>query len=137
MKKLGIIGLIVVIAVTCLLLHWQHAKIAKMDSDIGQNIAGTWSSQLDVMTLTNVVMADGSFTSKLIFVHPQQTNTYQESGSWVVKDGKMIETVTRDTNPTALTPRTRVGRILGADASGFTVQWQGSPDEWIWHKVVQ
>ena len=137
MKKLVIIGLVALIAVTCLLLHWQHVKIARMDRDIGQNLAGTWSSELDIMTLTNVVMPDGSFTSQLIFVHPQRTNTYQESGSWLVKDGKMIETVTHDTNPTALTPRTHVGRILNADAGGFTVQWQGSPDRWVWHKVAQ
>ncbi len=41
MKKLTIIGLLVVIVVACLLLHWQHVKIARFDSDFRQHLA--WS----------------------------------------------------------------------------------------------
>jgi len=132
-----IVGLAVVIVVACLLLHWQHVKISRFDSDFRQNLAGTWSSELDIMRLTNVVMPDGSFTSQLIFIHPDRTNTYQQTGIWLVKDGHLIETVKSDTNPTAVTPWTNVGRISRADASEFTVRWRNSRDEWAWHKVIQ
>jgi hypothetical protein len=136
MKKLMIIGLSVVIVVACL-LHWQHVKIAKFDSDFRQSLAGTWSSTLDNMRLTNVVMPDGSFSCHLIFVHPQRTNTYEETGTWQVKDGNIIETVKSDSNPTAVAPRSHAGRITRADALKFAVNWQGSPDEWVWQKIVR
>jgi hypothetical protein len=137
MKKLTIIGLLVVIVVACLLLHWQHVKTSEFDRDFRQSLSGTWSSELDNMRLTNIVMPDGSFASHLIFIHPGRTNTYQETGSWLVKDGKMIETVKSDTNPTALAPRTITGRIIRADAREFAVRWGISPDVWVWQKIIQ
>ena len=137
MKKLTIIGLLVVIVVACLLLHWQRVKISRFDSDFRQGLAGTWSSELDNMRLTNVIMPDGSFTIQAIFRHSTRTNTYQETGTWLVKDGKMIETVKSDTNPTARTPRSITGRIIRADAREFAVRWGISPDVWVWQKVIQ
>jgi hypothetical protein len=136
MKKLAIIGLLVVIVVACMLLHWQHVKTSEFDRGFRQSLAGTWSSELDHMRLTNVVMPDGSFTNHLIFIHPGRTNTYLETGTWLVKDGKMIETVKSDTNPTAPTPRTITGRIVRADAREFAVRWGISPDTWVWQKVI-
>src|SRR5476651_2414349 len=123
MKKLTIVGLLIFIVFVSLLLHWQHVRTAKFDSDFQQNLAGTWSSELDIMRLTNIVMPDGSFTNHLIFIHPERTNTYQETGTWLVKDGKMIETVKSDTNPSARTPRSIIGRIIRSDAREFTVRW--------------
>ena len=137
MKKLTLIGLSVVIVVACLLLHWRHVKISRFDSDFRQSLAGTWSSELDNMRLSNVVMPDGSFTCHLIFSHATRTNTYEETGTWLVKDGNIIETVKSDTNPTARAPRTITGRIIRADAREFAVRWGISPDTWIWQKVIQ
>jgi hypothetical protein len=137
MKKLIIIGLPVVIVTACLLLYWQRVKISKFDSDFRQSLVGTWSSELDIMRLTIVVMPDGSFTNHLIFIHPESTNTYQETGTWLVKNEKIIETVKSDTNPSAQTPRIITGRIMRADASEFAVRWGISPDVYVWHKVIQ
>ena len=137
MKKLTMIGLLVVMVVAGLWLHWQRVKTSKFASDFRQALAGTWSSELDNMRLTNVVLPDGSFNMQLIFIHPGRTNTYQETGTWLVKDGKIIETVTSDTNPTAQAPRTITGRIMRADARGFAVRWGISPDVWVWKKFVQ
>jgi hypothetical protein len=137
MKKLTIIGLLVVIVVACLLLHWQHVKISRFDSDFRQNLVGTWSSELDNMQLTNAIMPDGSFTNHLIFIHPGRTNTYQETGTWLVKDGKIIETVKSDTNPTARTPRSIIGRIIRSDAREFAVRWGISPDVYVWQRIIQ
>lgn len=135
MKKLAIIGLVVVIVVVCMLLHWRHVKTAEFDRGFRQSLVGTWSSELDNMRFTNVVMPDGSFTNHLIFIHPDRTNTYQETGTWLVKDGKMVETVKSDTNPAARAPRTITGRIIYAQAGEFAVRWGISPDTWVWEKL--
>lgn len=137
MKKLTTIGVAVVLVVACLLLFWRHVRISGFDRDFRRNLAGTWSAKLDNMRLTNIVMSGGSFTSHLIFIHPGRTNTYQETGTWLVEDGKMIETVNSDTNPSSVSPRAHAGRIIRSNTSEFTVQWQGSPDTWVWQKVIQ
>jgi hypothetical protein len=135
-RKLTIMGLVIAIVVACLFLHWRHVKISQFDTSFRQTLAGTWSAELDNIRQTNTVMPDGSFTDHLVFIHPGHTNTYQMTGTWLVKDGGMIETVNSDTNPTARTPRTIDGRILRANAGEFAVRWGISPDVWVWKKVI-
>ena len=138
MKKLTIIGLLVAVVAVCLLLHWQHVKsVARFDSDFRQQLAGVWLRQEADMRCTNTVAADGSFVELSWFSHPDRTNTYQRTGTWLVKDGKIIETVKSDTNPTARTPRTITGRIIRADAREFAVRWGISPDVYVWQRIIQ
>ena len=62
MKKITIIGLLVVVVAVCLLLHWQHVKsVARFDSYFRQQLAGVWLRQEGDMRCTNTVAADGSF----------------------------------------------------------------------------
>jgi hypothetical protein len=136
MKKLTIIGLLVVIVVACLLLHWQHVKVARFDSDFRQHLAGVWLRQEANMRCTNTVAADGSFVELSWFSHPDRTNTYQRTGTWLVSDGHLIETIKSSTNPTEVTPHTGTGRIIHPDAREFVVRWQNSV-ETIWQRVVQ
>ena len=134
-KFVIIFGLAVVITAACALSFWQNAKTAKLDAAFRQNLAGTWWSNLDNMHLTNMVAPNGMFTTYLAFVHSTQTNTYQETGTWAVKNGVMIETIKSDTNPTTHATRSHVGQILHANTNEFVVQWQGSPDKWNWQKL--
>jgi hypothetical protein len=137
MKKLTIIGLLIIIVVAGVFLHWQHVKTSEFDRSFSQSLEGTWSAKLENMCFTNVVSLNGSFSNQLIFIHPGRTNTYQETGIWIVKNGKMIETVNSDTNPSARTPRTISGRIIHTNASEFAIRWGISPDTWVWKKVIQ
>lgn len=118
-------------------LYWRHVKTAEFDRNFRQSLTGTWFSELDNMHFTNVVLPDGNFTNHLVFIHPGRTNTYEETGTWLVRDGKMIETVKSDTNPSARAPRTITGRIIRADAGEFAVRWGISPDTWVWRKITQ
>ena len=78
------------------------------------------------MRCTNTVAADGSFVELSWFRHTDRTNTYQRTGTWLVKDGHLIETVKTSTNPTEVTPHSDAGRIENADTLGFAVRWQHS-----------
>jgi hypothetical protein len=94
MKKLTIIGLLVVVAAVCLLLHWQHVKsVARFDSDFGQQLAGVWLRLEADMRCTNIVAADGSFVELAWIRHTDRTNTYQRTGIWLVKDAHLVETI--------------------------------------------
>jgi hypothetical protein len=136
MKKLTIIGLPVVIVVACLLLHWQHVKVAKFDSDFRQHLAGVWLRQEAGMRCTNTVAADGSFMELSWFSHPDRTNTYQATGTWLVKDGHLIETVKSSSNQAEVTPHTGAARIIRSDAGEFVVRWPNSV-ETTWQRDVQ
>jgi hypothetical protein len=135
MKKLTIIGLFVVIVVACLMLYWQHVRIARFDSDFRQQLAGVWVRQDADMQCTDSVTAGGSFVELSWFSHPDRTNTYQRTGTWLVKDGHLIETIKTSTNPTEVTPHTNAGRVVHSDTSEFVVRWQNSV-ETIWQRVV-
>jgi hypothetical protein len=135
MKKITIIGLLVVIVVARLLLHWRHVTVARFDSDFRQQLAGVWLRQEGGMRCTNTVAADGSFVESLWLSHPDRTNTYQWTGAWLVKDGSLIETVKTSTNPSEVTPHTLAGRIVHSDAGEFIVRWPNSV-ETIWQKII-
>src|SRR5271154_6157430 len=148
MKTLAIIGLSVVFIVTCVLLPWRDAIISRdRDEAFRERLAGAWLRELDnishgagmpltlSMRITNTVAADGSFVELSWFSHPDRTNTYRRTGTWLVKDGHLIETIKTSTNPTEVTPHTNAGRIVHSDTSEFVVRWQNSV-ETIWQRIV-
>jgi hypothetical protein len=117
LKKLTIIGLLVVVVAAFLLLQWQHVRVARFDGDFRQQLAGVWLRAEDElprgvgmplsMRCTNTVAADGSFVELSWFRHSDRTNTYQATGTWFVKDGHLIETIRSSTNPVEVTPHMR------------------------------
>ena len=144
MKKLTIIGLLVVVVAACLWLDWQYVTVARFDSDFRQQLAGVWLRAEDDlprgvemplrMRCTNTVAADGSFVERSWFRHPDRTNTYQRTGIWLVKNGHLIQTVKSSTNPSEVTPWTDTARIVRAGASGFTLRWPKADE--IWQRVI-
>jgi hypothetical protein len=145
MKKITIIGLLAAIIIACVLLLRYHAKISKArDEAFRERLAGVWLREEhnlphgvgmpQSMRCTNTVAADGSFVELSWFSHPDRTNTYQRTGTWLVKNGHLIQTVKSSTNPTEVTPWTDAGRIVRAVAGEFTVRWKS--DE-TWQRVMQ
>jgi hypothetical protein len=135
MKKLAIIGLLVVVVAACLFLYWQHVTVARFDSDFRQQLATVWLRQEAGMRCTNTVAADGSFKELSSFSHPDRTNTYQRTGTWLVKDGHLIETIKSSTNPSEVTPHSNAGRVVYSDAGEFIVRWPNSV-ETVWQKII-
>ena len=100
-----------------------------------QQLAGVWLRQEAGMRCTNTVAADGSFVELSWFSHSDRTNTYQRTGTWIVKDGRLVETIKSSTNPTEVTPHTGTGRVVHADASQFVIYWQASTNKTVWQRV--
>jgi len=146
MKKITIIGLSVVIIIACVLLLRYHAKISKdRDEAIRERLAGVWLREEDYlppgvampqsMRCTNTVAADGSFVELSWFSHADRTNTYQDTGTWHIKDGNLIETVTKDSNMTAIVPRSTSGQIVFVKTNEFVIYWQGTTNTQVWQKI--
>ena len=147
MKKITIIGLSVAILIACGLLIGHLAKVSKeRDEALRQRLAGVWLREEDnlppvvggaqSMRCTNIVAADGSFVELSWFSRPHRTNTYQRTGTWLVKNARLIETVKTSTNPVEVTPHSGNARIVRADVGGFTLRWQNS-EETTWQRVTQ
>lgn len=135
MKKFTILGLSVIIVVACMLPFWHYVKISRFDRGFRQSLAGIWSRNVGDIRCTNVVAVDGSFTEQVIFNHPDRTNTYEIKGTWHIKGGNLIETVTSDSNKSALTPRTHSGRVVPINTNGFIIAWQGFTNKSVWQRV--
>jgi hypothetical protein len=145
MKKLTIIGLLAAIIIVYVLLVQYHAKISKArDEAFRERLAGVWLREEHnlphgvgmplSMRCTNTVAADGSFVELEWFSHPDRTNTYRRTGTWLVKNGHLIQTVKSNTNPSEVTPWTDAGQIVRLDAGEFTMRWKS--DE-TWQRVIQ
>src|SRR5258705_8096022 len=102
MKKLTMMGLSVVVVVVLIFLFWQHAKTAR-DRKSSQNLAGTWSWEIYSLHGTRNFATDGRFAEQTVF---KGTNASQTAGTWHVKDGRVIVSVTNDSNKKARVPRT-------------------------------
>jgi hypothetical protein len=148
MKKIAIIALLAAIVIACVFLLRYHAKISKArDEAFRERLPGVWLRAEDnlsrgvgmalSMRCTNTVAPDGSFVELSWFSHPDRTNTYRRTGTWLVKNGHLIQTVRSSTNPTEVTPWTNALRIVCADARGFTVCWQNSSETVVWQRIIQ
>ena len=100
-----------------------------------QKLAGVWLRQEADMRCTNTVAADGSFVELSWFRHSDRTNTYQRTGIWLVKDGRLIETIKSSTNPTEVTPHTSAGRVVHSDTREFVISWQASTNKTVWQRI--
>jgi hypothetical protein len=146
MKKFAIIGLLAAIIIACVLLFQYHAKISMARDEVFRvRLAGVWLRAEDKlpqgvgmplsMRCTNTVAADGSFVEQSWFRHTDRTNTYQRTGTWLVQNGHLIETVKTSTNPTEVIPHSDTARIIRADASGFALRWPKADE--IWQSVAK
>lgn len=139
MKNVIMIGLTLAICIVCTLVLWlrggQFHREDNSESELRQNLAGTWVCGFANLRCTNVISSDGSFVCQSTFAHPDRTNRWQQIGTWRVQDRHLTETVENDTNPTARTPRTRTGSILRSNPSEFVVTWERSTNGVVWQKV--
>jgi hypothetical protein len=146
MKKITIIGLLAAIITACVLLLRYHAKISKdRDEAFRERLAGVWLREElypphgvgmpESMRCTNTVAADGSFVELSWFSHPDRTNTYQDTGTWHIKDGNLIETVTKDSNKIAIVPRSSSGQIVFVKTNEFVIYWQGTTNTQVWQRI--
>lgn len=140
MTKIAITGLFAAILVVCVVLLRHHARISnERDEAFRETLAGVWFREENnlprgvgmplSMRCTNTVAADGSFVELSWFSHPDRTNTYRRTGTWLVKDGKLIQTIRTSTNRSEVTPWAGAGRIIRANAVEFTVRWK-SDETW-------
>ena len=136
MKRLVIIGCSILVLILAVTLLWQFDKISR-DRGFRRELAGTWSWELYNIRSISVFAPDGSFAAQRTYSHPTRTDTNQMSGTWLVKDGDLIEIVASDTNKRAKVPRTHVGRIIRENAQEFAVIWQDSTNESVWQRVSQ
>ena len=114
MKKYITIGFVTAVLVAIALLSWQHIKTSR-DARTRQNLAGTW------------VVDTGSFTVRPDFSYVGQfTNStagkiVTNEGTFQVRDGFLIDTMTKSSGAHAHVPYITRLRIVRADAHQMVI----------------
>ncbi|MEJ0088235.1 MAG: hypothetical protein WDM80_00530 [Limisphaerales bacterium] len=78
------------------------------DAELRQKITGTWTVNSNGINGTISVASDGSFISKFSVIGTKITSELIYQGTWRVKDGVLITTIT---NVDGLEPHEPVGKI--------------------------
>jgi hypothetical protein len=141
MKKLAVVGLVIIGIIACGLLFWQQAKQSK-DRDFRRKLAGTWSWEFGNERDTNVIASDGSYDEQLISTNSKGAKLFQSAGMWQIEDGIFIETVTNDSRAHARVPRIKSAQIVRVDAREFVIVWPdpdstNEPVKSVWQRVSQ
>ena len=97
-------------------------------------LTGTWALNLyNMLQDTNTVASDGSF-------HLQEatgTNISQVTGTWLIKDGDLVETITSNTDRAHVRlPHTEIHHIVRLDTDEL-VECEYSTNEVTWKKIIQ
>jgi hypothetical protein len=120
---------------TVILVSLAFGLTAIAEPTDSQKLAGVWLRQEAGMRCTNTVAADGSFVELSWFSHSDRTNTYQRTGTWTFKDGRLVETIKSSTNPSEVTPHTNSERAVYSNAGELVIFWQASTNKTVWQRV--
>ena len=144
MKKIAIVGLIIVVIV-CGMLLYKQVKLSK-DSGSRSQLIGTWSWEFYNERGTNTIAPNGSFDEQSVSTNYKGIKISQSAGTWQIKDGIFIETVTNDSRARARVPRIKSAQIVRVDARQFVIIWPdaaheddstNAPIESVWQRVSQ
>jgi hypothetical protein len=127
MKKFIAVGFTVALLIVVALLSCQHFKHSR-DAKIFKSLAGTWIMSLGSLT----VHPDGSYVLQST-VSPSGGVVTNE-GTFQVRDGFLIDTVTKTSQPNTEVPRVSRARIIRADDSEIVVNYEGARGETVFRK---
>jgi hypothetical protein len=118
MKKIITIGFTATLLVLVTLLAWQHFKPSR-DAKIRKNLAGTWAMDFGSF----IVHPDGSY----IGWHTNATSgIVTNEGTFQIRDGYMINTMTKTSRTNARVPYVSQMRIIRADARELVIDDGGN-----------
>jgi len=135
MKRFIIVGFIVAVTVVGL-IFWQHFKHPS-DAQARQLLPGTWhvdfsSAKQAEGKSTFVIAPNCDFTHKT--VSPDGINTIESSGTFQVKHGVLIETITKSSYTNWHLPIVRTARIVRTDKREMVVIFEDTKDEFTIRK---
>ena len=107
MKKIIPIGFAIALLGVAALFSWQHFKHAK-DARIFKNLPGTWTMSIGSVT----VQPGGSY---VLLYTESPTSVVTNEGNLEVRDGFLIDTVTRSSRTNTRVPYVKRARIIQAD----------------------
>jgi hypothetical protein len=120
--------------ITFIFLALLLTGCGRRDAKIQQQLTGTWVETGDSYRSTRVVSPSGSFDFQITSL----TNgiTVKEAGTFLVRDGDLIVTVTNDSRTNAsLMPQGLHGRIVRLDEHDLVVRWDGIDKDMILQKA--
>ena len=96
------------------------------DAELNGRLPGTWIFERDLRVIhfrsVTTVASNGSYVSQITVTKSNSTpDTLSLQGTWQVKDGFLVDTITNDSDKTVRLPYTKSERILRADERELVV----------------
>jgi len=120
--------------ITFIFLSLLLTGCGRRDSQIQQELTGTWVETGDSFRSTRVVSPSGSFDFQITGL----TNgiTVKEEGTLLARDGDLIITLTKDSRTNAtFSPQGLRGRIVRLNDHELVVRWDGIDKDVVSQKV--
>jgi hypothetical protein len=113
-------------AFTFILLSLLLTGCGRSDVQIQHEITGTWLVHFGgKVQSTNVISPDGGYTATITGFKDGRVIRIQ--GMIHARNGELIETIIRDTDPSQMLPMIVNGRIIRLDSQQMITKWGGNP----------
>jgi len=100
--------------ITFALLSFLLTGCGRSDATIQKELAGTWTRHFgNGGSITNVIALDGSYHCQLVYGSNEPAKTME--GTLIVKNGVLIDAVTKDIEPNLGAPRVAQEQIFHID----------------------
>jgi hypothetical protein len=132
MKKTITIGFTVALLIIVALLSWQHFKPSR-DAKIRKNLPGIWVVNWGKNhRSTSTISPDGSYVCQITGSSDGTVVTVE--GTFQVRDGFLIDTMTKSSQTTTHVPNVSRGQIIRADAHEMAISFDGGNGESVFRK---
>ena len=142
--RFGVASAPMKIAMTCLMVIQLLAACSRRDEPkpasqvAGRNkMAGNWLWTNAYMKGAFTVESNGNYVGVLKRVGSNHLRNIEMQGVMEIKDGVMIETVTKDTQTNGAVPRTSRAQIIRMDEREMVLRWEGLESDVILRRLNQ
>lgn len=102
------------------------------DADIQKKLLGTWTRETNAdgeqWITVNVYKPDGSYVAQGTIVGTNETRKFSEAGTFLVKGGVLILTMTNHSNTNARLPLVERSHIVRLDGRELSIRAEDRPD---------
>ena len=85
------------------------------DAELSKRLPGTWILQKSNFRSVITIASNGGYVAQITAPSSNRTDTIYQEGTWQVKDGALIDTMTKDSDETVQLPHTTRQWIYRAD----------------------
>jgi hypothetical protein len=120
--------------------HHQPSLSSLSDAEVQKKLTGTWREQGEHAVCTFVVASNGDFVTQGVFNEAHGVRKLTMKGTWIVKNGILIQTYTKSSQTNAHLPISDPLAIVRLDDRELVLRYDGRrPEiiEMVYQRVIK